>query len=551
MRKNLCKSVSIALSLLMVCALFCFGVSAADATPVSTAAEFAAMAADGNYVLAADITIEATYETAFTGTLDGAGHTVTTSVPMFKEMNGTVKNLTVAGTITSDANTLGAVARATKAEKALFENITNKATITCTLGLDASAACVGGIVGKANNGSEATFKNCVNEGTLTGPEATGGILGESQSDKTKLEGCTNKGKIVSLGTKSGTAAGGIVGYTGTGPATITACVNYGEVNSANRAAGILGDARKGSTITNCINYGKVTGKNDTANGADAAGMVAYDGDKETTKPLIITNCLNAGEIYGQYRVGGLVGYVYGTKTNEKGEGSHVEVTNSVNIGKLSIGQFGSQFVAYTNSPDTVIKNCVGAGEMTTVAVEGKVNRLAIFGCSSVAIEKCTVENVYLVDGGKTEWLSWANFTGQDDNAKNRIPLATVLGKDLAGVTYKYPTYADNTYATVASEVEMTFTNTAETPVNVKAVTRADAVDQSLVDKANAAAGTTYVYLDGGKLTTVKPTGGSGSGSGDPQPPVPTGDYSVVVVAAIAVVSVIGVAYVSKKKHIAE
>ena len=50
------------------------------AVAIATAEEFAAMEAGKYYYLTADITVAATYETDFTGTFDGNGHTVTFTV---------------------------------------------------------------------------------------------------------------------------------------------------------------------------------------------------------------------------------------------------------------------------------------------------------------------------------------------------------------------------------------------------------------------------------------------------------------------------------------
>lgn len=75
------------------------------AVAIATAEEFAAMEAGKYYYLTADITVAATYETDFTGTFDGNGHTVTTSVALFKTLKGaTVKNLTLNGEVTAAAD---------------------------------------------------------------------------------------------------------------------------------------------------------------------------------------------------------------------------------------------------------------------------------------------------------------------------------------------------------------------------------------------------------------------------------------------------------------
>ena len=93
------KTFSLILSAIMILSLFTVGAFAAEGTAINSAEDFKNMAKDGTYYLAADITVSETYTETFTGTLDGNGKTVTVSAPMFKQMNGTVKNLTTTGKI--------------------------------------------------------------------------------------------------------------------------------------------------------------------------------------------------------------------------------------------------------------------------------------------------------------------------------------------------------------------------------------------------------------------------------------------------------------------
>ena len=110
------KALVLVLALTMVMSMFAvvpFGASAADelaigavaadykpeGTAINTAEEFAAMAADGKYYLAADITVDATYMDSFTGTFDGNGKTISTTTALFAALDGTVKNLTITGYI--------------------------------------------------------------------------------------------------------------------------------------------------------------------------------------------------------------------------------------------------------------------------------------------------------------------------------------------------------------------------------------------------------------------------------------------------------------------
>ena len=100
------------LTLLLFISLVPLGVSAADAQPISTAAEFEAMDPNGSYYLANDIdfggkTYEAFIVENFSGQLDGRGHTL---------FNYTIQNnngSTQAGTF----KTIGTAAQAAMAIK--------------------------------------------------------------------------------------------------------------------------------------------------------------------------------------------------------------------------------------------------------------------------------------------------------------------------------------------------------------------------------------------------------------------------------------------------
>ena len=135
-----------------------------EGTAVNTAAEFAAMAADGKYYLAADITLDATYSANFTGTLDGNGKTITTNVPVFDQLNGTVKNLTLKGYIEiteeTGVNMAGALAvKAASTNDVNITNVANYATVTSKI-----LGCAGfiGLVGQGQAKTCTTITNCAN-----------------------------------------------------------------------------------------------------------------------------------------------------------------------------------------------------------------------------------------------------------------------------------------------------------------------------------------------------------------------------------------------------
>ena len=202
--------ISVALAVFMILAMmtgaFSTTISAADAdgsvpagytpegTAINSAEEFAAMAADGKYYLAADITITASYATEFTGTFDGNGKTVTVSAPMFANLNGaTVKNLKTVGEIAyadyAAENRLNTGAVAGVARLSTFENVYNEATIfgaktgyvdevvnaeTLETTKEYHGLNTGGLVGLIEGTT--TFKDCANGGNVTAL-TPGGLVG--------------------------------------------------------------------------------------------------------------------------------------------------------------------------------------------------------------------------------------------------------------------------------------------------------------------------------------------------------------------------------------
>lgn len=192
---------------------------------VSSAEEFAEMEPNGSYTLAADITITAPYAEVFSGTFDGAGHTVTldiegnsANVGLFSKLGSgaTVKNVTVAGQVTA----------------------TGKNN-------------VGGIAGNADG--NVTIENCKNTASIEGSKAVGGILGYSYpgSGFVTISSCVNMGSV----TASSRQAGGIAGNI-EGTHVIRDCYNQGNI-SGSGAAGILGRGAKGVSVSNSYTIGTI------------------------------------------------------------------------------------------------------------------------------------------------------------------------------------------------------------------------------------------------------------------------------------------------------
>ena len=289
---------------------------------------------DAKAVLGADINLTGTQWSAirdFTGTFDGAGHTVTVNfnnVTLFADLKGTVKNLTVAGTITGNTR-LGGIAANTRGT-AVIDNCVNKANITST------GDYAGGIVGAVNQSDNATvtITNCRNEGSVTGKTYAGGILGRDFGIAVvSITACENHGTV------SGATAGGILGIS-SDDTVISACGNTGTITGTGTAGGILGRTDYYTNLVEkCYNSGSVTA-------ATAGGIVGLNNAQ-------IDSCYNTGAISGSEKVGGITGetalkQVRNTWTYQVGAVTHCYTTGTVTgtsstalvgaaVGKLHFG----------------------------------------------------------------------------------------------------------------------------------------------------------------------------------------------------------------------
>ncbi len=145
------------------------------------------------------------YSYSFKGTFDGKGFEVKNlqinatekSQALFGYVNGgTVRNLTVSGSVTSNKDdTAGIVATLTG--NGLVENCINRVNVKGTM-------YTGGVVGDVTSGNTNRIENCVNHGTVEGSSPTGGILGRANYgvvivnvyNRGLVSGSSNTGGIV-------------------------------------------------------------------------------------------------------------------------------------------------------------------------------------------------------------------------------------------------------------------------------------------------------------------------------------------------------------------
>ena len=266
---------------------------------------------DGYYKLTADIDMTGIEfepignenEGAFTGTIDGNGHTISNLdinlpenkyVGLVGYLEGTVKQLTL-----EDVDACG-------------------------------YKYVGGIAGYSEDGS--TIEGCEVSGNVSGINALngteytiflGGIIAYS---KGVVDKCQNAASVSYDKSDIFAYCGGIVGTNKNG--RITSCTNYAEVisyslgNSA-RSGGVVGQNESG-IVNNCINYGM------TISDYCVGGIGGFSTYGE------INNCVNFGkiEVRGYYSyAGGIIGRF-----------GHSMVLSCVNYGTLSCNSSSSTYI---------------------------------------------------------------------------------------------------------------------------------------------------------------------------------------------------------------
>ena len=318
---------------------------------------------NGSYVLAEDIDLGGSAETpwtsigyggkSFTGTFDGAGHTISglylnfSSIDTYQDQGlglftmvgegGTVENLTVEGVIDGTNAGVGIGGIVGKNNGGIISNCTSIVDITGSVDSN-----VGGIVGSSDSGTIVDCHNtgsinvtCSSAGSMTG---IGGIVGLTSTETVKS--CENTGYVYVTAVKSKGLIGGIVGRAN-GGSTVSNCRNSGDI-SANKegnsiTGGIVGDNY--GAIFRCYNTGAVSADGATG-GVAGQNVCSQSGPKST-----VENCYNIGDVSGSGDVGGVVGhnnnsnYFISTVKNCYNTGAVIS-GNSSNVGGV-VGQIAT------------------------------------------------------------------------------------------------------------------------------------------------------------------------------------------------------------------
>lgn len=250
-----------------------------NVTEISSADDFAAMEAGGNYKLTKDITVTSPYSNSFSGTFDGDGHKITLNInstsskqALFATIasSGTVKNVITKGSVEADSYAAGIAV----ASEGTVENCLNEAKIS------ADGEYAAGIVANMTAG---TIKSCGNTGDVSGTDSSSryiaGIVGNS---KGTIESCYNQGNILSNRTRPA-SVGGVVGSLMESSAKIGNSYNTGKItvpsNSSNYGA--VAGFISGASISSACYY---------LEGSSQKGYYAYnDGTAYSEKVISQTD----------------------------------------------------------------------------------------------------------------------------------------------------------------------------------------------------------------------------------------------------------------------
>lgn len=295
----------------------------------------------------ADFTpIGSDYNNPYSGTFDGAGYTI--------------KNATITGSDDENgfirAGVFGCVDGTIK--QLTLENIDVDNTSTASSGNDDEQAASGVAVGALINGGTVDSITVTATCSVNGIYRTGGIVGSTKDEGTKVLNCENNAVV----SGSGNYTGGIVGAahnvaspsaTGT---TISYCENNAAVSGTSEVGGIVGYTDRAS-VTYCDNYGAVTGMSNYGTG----GIVGCDIHNYSSLAVIfpslrptngstISNCKNVGAITG-LRVGGILGaFVVAPSKTQPSSDIYSTISECINDGAIICNSENGKYGAVYGAP---------------------------------------------------------------------------------------------------------------------------------------------------------------------------------------------------------
>lgn len=256
--------------------------------------------------LALPVGVKGKTSTAYSGTYDGKGHSLTVGLSrndypngLFYSVSGTIRNLTVKGSV-SGGSQVGAIAA--QLDGGTIQDCRADAEI------DGSHHRVGGIAGRIN-GEQSTISGCTVSSHISGASAVGGIAGEINASHVTLTGCEVTKEASVTGTAvSDSGTGGIAGYVNSNGGQITKCHNAAPVKGTAKAnetgflGGLTGALFRG-TLHLCSNQGTVTAEGTSRLG----GITGQAAVSAVIDAVYHTGTLTLTDTDGTSLAGGLAG----------------------------------------------------------------------------------------------------------------------------------------------------------------------------------------------------------------------------------------------------
>ena len=353
---------------------------------IKTAADLASVHDDlsAHYALDADIDLFGKIfepigngaEGAFTGSLDGRGHTIrglelgledSKYVGLFGYLEGSVSDLKLSEVNIVGGRYVGAVA----GNIGLGGSVTDCTVLSGSVTSYESAvsAYIGGITGLC----EGTLNQCSNAaavvkgGSSSVTAYVGGLAGRVTEDL-KLNGCGNTGRIIGNGIND--YCGGLIAYAEKEVA-IEKCANTGTVTSGT-CGGMIGYCSSMVKITDCVNGGNISGRN--------SGGIA--GNLSTMK---LRDCRNNGNInsYANHRGSDNAACSGGIIASANGG----DIFNCSNYGTVyATGALGTIAGGIIASGTPTVDGCANYGNISTKAGIYESDASYAIGC--MAVKKC-------------------------------------------------------------------------------------------------------------------------------------------------------------------
>jgi hypothetical protein len=221
--------------------------SSEDPFVITSCADFAGIEQYGNahFILDADLTCDdltqVNVQGGFTGTFNGDGHTLTYTQTvaenggLFEHLQSAeIKNLTIAGTLTSESDSNGAIA------SYAYDSYVHDVHVSMDV---SGTSYTGGLFGWVS-GEFAAVRTYVS-GTITGANTTGGITGYTDGP-TLIQNSYVSGSV-----SAHDAIGGLIGYISGDTAQIQNSYVSGDISGTENVGGLVGTGSNGHlSITN-------------------------------------------------------------------------------------------------------------------------------------------------------------------------------------------------------------------------------------------------------------------------------------------------------------